>query len=413
MFGTRRSSFLAAYFILFIDIIGFVFVFPLFPSLILDDSSLLLPVKTDAKTRFLLLEVLLTIYPAAQLLGAPLFGLLSDRLGRKRILYWTLTGSIVGNVLTALGVASNFYTLILFSRIVSGFFAANLVICISILADLEATRKKRGKKISYATALLGIGWVIAIIASLLADHFRMLYPFNPSHYFWLMGVLFLVSLLVLSFLFRETAPPEKKHSSKLLHPIFEHIKNRQLLTLYSSLFFWFFGFYLSLQWAPVFLAAKFHSPPEKILWFLAILGTGWALTSLLINPLLLNVFSFWRLNLWGLFFSGLFFFFAAGSGFFLYFTIAFVIGGMFAAGVWSNFISLISLAVPIEQQGACLGIGQSFLSFGQILSPLLGGFAATLHPDAPFYICCLLALVGFLILLIYVVRRKNRLLKYY
>ena len=88
----KNSRLLPVFLVVFVDLLGFGLILPL------------LPYYADTYGATPLIVGLLTAsYAAAQLLGAPILGRLSDRYGRRPILLVSIFGTFVGFVL--LGVA--------------------------------------------------------------------------------------------------------------------------------------------------------------------------------------------------------------------------------------------------------------------------------------------------------------------
>jgi len=413
----RRRSLISAFYILFLDNFGFAVIFPIFPTLFLDTSLGILPAVTTEAGRNIALGLLLAAFPFAQFFGAPFFGNIADRFGRKKALAWTITGTIVGYALTAIGITTKLYSLLIVSRVLTGFFAGNLAICMAIIVDLNTGKKERGKSLSLVAAFLGLSWIGAIVVGSIFTNPLRLQLLNPSFPFWIVAALSLTSLLILWKLYRETFVPEKKQIRlnilKGIYDILHVLENKQLRVLYLTLFFWFFGFFISLQWAAPISIEKFKATETQIMWFFVVMGILWTLASGLLNPWLIEHSSLWKITLWSLFLVSLFFFFSGVADFYFYFTASYVISGIFAAIAWGNAMSLISLASPAENQGKSLGVGQSMLSLGQFLGPLFGGFIAGFSIEPIFYVCAFLVFVSFLLLLVYVIRRKGRLLSNY
>lgn len=413
----RLYALISAYYILFLDNFGFAIIFPIFPTLMLDQSFGLLPEVATEAGRNISLGLLLAAFPFAQFFGAPFFGSVADKLGRKKALVWTIAGTIIGYMLTAAGVMTKFYSILLFSRLTTGFFSGNLTICMAVIADLNQEKKERGKSLSLVSAFLGLSWIAAIIVGSIFTNPQKLKLLNPSFPFWIVAILSLTSLIVLGKLYRETSAPEKKQTRfnpiKGIADTIHIFDDKQIRVLYLTLFFWFFGFFISLQWAAPVSIEEYGATETQIMWFFLIMGVFWSLSSGVLNRWLIEHSSLWKISLWSLFLISLFFFFTATSEFFFYFATSYILSGIFAAIAWGNAMSLISLAASAENQGKSLGIGQSMQALGQFLGPLFGGIVAAFSVEPIFYVCSLMVFISFLLLLNYVLRRKNRLLNHY
>ncbi len=405
----QRNSLFSAFYILFLDSIGFALIFPLFPALLLDPQFGLLTSISSEGGRHMLLGMLLIAFPIAQFAGAPFFGNLSDRFGRKKILCWTLIGTSFGYTLTALGIYTKIFSLIILSRLLTGFFSGTMAICLAVLADLSEDKKIRGRRFSIVTALLGISWIIAIIV---ATQFSTTHPSYPL---WGMAILNLSSLIILWKLYSESFHPEKKEENlqvlRGIHQVIRLFEFKQLRVLFLTLFFWFLGYFISLQWAAPLSYVDFHATKGQMTWLYIYLGIFWTLSGIIAYRWLITHSSLWKITLWTLFFSSLFFFFTGVTDFFLYFRASYILAGIFSALTWTSLIHLIASATTVQNQGKSFGITQAMLALSQVIGPILGGIIAGFTIKLVFFVCALLLFTGFLLLLVYVVRRKNRLLK--
>jgi multidrug resistance protein len=100
--------------------------------------------------------MLLSVYSLMQLLFAPILGRLSDRYGRRPVLLYSLTGSLVGYLL--FGLAGSIPALFL-SRIVAGIAGANISTAQAYVADIT-TPENRAKGMGMIGAAFGIGFVL-------------------------------------------------------------------------------------------------------------------------------------------------------------------------------------------------------------------------------------------------------------
>src|SRR5262249_26010459 len=91
----RRSALLIVFLVVFIDLLGFGIVLPYMPLYAQELLEPLLPGDGYKVLRGLLLGVLLSSFSAMQFLFAPLWGRVSDRVGRRPILLLGLAASAV------------------------------------------------------------------------------------------------------------------------------------------------------------------------------------------------------------------------------------------------------------------------------------------------------------------------------
>src|SRR5581483_11609547 len=152
------SKLVVAYLILIIlaDFIGLGVSVTTFPALLLRSGS---PAGADATRQLVILGLLLGIYPLGQFFGAAILGKLSDLRGRKPLLMWTLTGTLIGFVLSALAIQWGNLALLFASRAMAGVFAGNVAIAQASMVDISDEKSKSGN-LALLNAAMGISWII-------------------------------------------------------------------------------------------------------------------------------------------------------------------------------------------------------------------------------------------------------------
>ena len=103
-----------------------------------------------------LIGLLVASFSVAQLLCSPLWGRLSDRIGRKPVLIVSLLGTAVGSLLT--GLAGGLVLLFL-GRLVDGGSGASVSVAQASVADLAAP-KERARLLGLLGAAFGLGFVL-------------------------------------------------------------------------------------------------------------------------------------------------------------------------------------------------------------------------------------------------------------
>jgi MFS family permease len=100
--------------------------------------------------------LLLSSFSAAQFVGAPLLGMLSDRVGRKPVIIVSLLGTALGSVVT--GAAGALWVLYA-GRIIDGASGASLSVARAAVADL-APAGQRTRLLGLLGAAFGVGFVV-------------------------------------------------------------------------------------------------------------------------------------------------------------------------------------------------------------------------------------------------------------
>jgi len=131
--------------IVFIDLLGFSLIIPL----------LLYYAKVFEADSFTT-GLLVASYAAAQLIGAPLLGRLSDRFGRRPVLLASVFGTFLGFLL--LGFARTLWMLFA-SRVIDGLTGGNLSVAQAYITDVTDA-KSRAKGLGLIGAAFGVGFII-------------------------------------------------------------------------------------------------------------------------------------------------------------------------------------------------------------------------------------------------------------
>jgi DHA1 family tetracycline resistance protein-like MFS transporter len=140
---TARLSTIFA--IVFVDLLGFSLILPLVPYYAKAFNA------SDS-----LIGLLVASYAAAQLIGAPILGRLSDRYGRRPVLLVSILGTAVGFAI--LGFANSLWMLFA-SRILDGATGGNISVAQAYITDIT-DRKNRAKGLGLIGAAFGLGFII-------------------------------------------------------------------------------------------------------------------------------------------------------------------------------------------------------------------------------------------------------------
>ena len=128
------------------------------------------------------------IYSLLQLVCAPLFGKISDRIGRKPVLVVSILGTALGFVI--LGAANTVWMLLL-GRIIDGASGGNISTAMACIADVT-TKENRSRNMGLVGAAFGLGFMIGpAIGGVLSKHFGLATPF-----YFAAGLALLNALLV-------------------------------------------------------------------------------------------------------------------------------------------------------------------------------------------------------------------------
>lgn len=158
---SARSPLAVIFLTVFIDLLGFGIVLPL------------LPVYSQAygASEFEL-GLLFSCFSGMQFLFAPMWGRLSDRVGRRPVLIGGLLGTSASYVLFAF---SNSMPLLFVSRLLAGFFGANVSTALAYIADVT-TPENRAKGMGLIGAAFGLGFTFGPLIGGELTRFSPHYP---------------------------------------------------------------------------------------------------------------------------------------------------------------------------------------------------------------------------------------------
>jgi MFS family permease len=222
-----RRTMGVVFFTIIMDIVGFSIIFPLYPSMLTyylgrEGDSGVLGALLGFLERFdslagggvvvLFGGVLGSLYAILQFVGAPIFGAVSDRIGRKPILLFSLSGLAISYVLWI--VAGQFWILLV-ARFVGGLMSSNISTATAVVADIT-TPDKRARGMAMVGMALGMGFMLGPALGGLAAGWDWAaqwpelerFGINPFSFpAALAAMLAIINVMFVAFAFRETRDP--------------------------------------------------------------------------------------------------------------------------------------------------------------------------------------------------------------
>ena len=378
----RKASLGAIFLTVFLDLLGFGLVLPFLAE----------EAVTNFATRAAVATLLASVYSLMQFLFVPVWGRLSDRIGRRPVLLWSVAATAVG--MAGLGAALVFGSNVgwLFAaRIFSGIATANLGTASAYIADVTKP-EDRAKGMGLIGMAFGLGFIFGpAIGGLLADipvHGR-----NGSVPCFVAAGLSVINVAWVAFGLGESLPAEKRNVAKRrLSPLDVAAIRRTLAApaLGRAIlvnFIVVLSFTSLDQTFRLFNAQLFFMDRKETGLALGFIGVVAALTQGgLVRPLSKRLEDATLLRfgvaLQVVAFAGLAL--SPSLGRWALYTFGAVLAVGNGASAPSN-SAYVSRRAPPGEQGATLGVNQSFSSLARMCGPAFGGFLFDyFDPRAPY-----------------------------
>jgi len=378
-------------FTIFLDMVGIGILIPVVPQLLGEPNSiyyLLSPERVDLG--FILLGLLVASYPLSSFFAAPILGALSDRYGRKPILFISILGTALSYFVFAYAILTRNIPLLFISRIMDGVTGGNIVVAQAAIADLTHD-KDRTRVFGLQGAIFGLGFVLGpFLGGVLSSHTIVPF-FNASTPFIFSGFVSIINAILIYYFFQESIKEKfTKGKIRLLASIenvirakkFHSVKN---LFIVSFLFTAGFSFYTS--FFNVYLTNKFNFSAIQVGNFYAYIGFWIIITQIFIVPRLSKRFSEMEslgpaYILGGL---GMLLFLFPNDSWLLLFVVP--LSSIPNSVQHANFISLLTKKSDEKQRGEILGTNASINALAQSIPPIFAGVLAALFaPYVPIMI---------------------------
>jgi MFS family permease len=400
----KKPSLLIIWLTVFIDLIGFGIVVPLVPLF-----------SRHFGAHGIVIGLIIASFSAMQFVFAPIWGRLSDRIGRRPVLLISTFGAAASYVLFGIscGVENHVVALGLMvaSRSFAGICGGNITVAQAYIADVTPP-EQRSKKMGLIGMAFGLGFIFGPIIGGISLN---LSPSGPG---WVAAGLCAANFLLALFVLRESRQPSSEHvAPRPRLDQWTHTLGKPRIGLLVGVFFLAtFCFSCFESTLPLLVSDNFHidlqndeASASTVIYLFAYCGIisafvqGGAIgrlvkklgepkliaLSLLLTALSLALIPFIKgatqLS-WGILFQ-------PGGHSWLAMLAVLALLSVGSALTRPPLFGLLSNLTPANEQGETIGVAQSAGSLARILGPIFA--TTTLHylPPLPYLTCAVVLLM--------------------
>ncbi|PTY76658.1 tetracycline resistance MFS efflux pump [Heyndrickxia sporothermodurans] len=344
------------------------------------------------------LGLLMGVYSLMQLISAPIWGRISDRIGRKPVMMIGIFGLAVSFFLMAL---SSQLWMLFVARIIGGLLSsANMPTTMAYVADITS-EEDRGKGMGIIGAATGLGFIFGPAIGGLFSKSSLQTPF------FIAGFSSLLTLLLVLIVLKESLPKEKRgyHAERKVS-MWEPFKGSLSIIFILQ---WFISLSLSgLEASFAYFAAKMAGLDTIDLGYIfMIMGLGSAVVQGGLVGRLTKKYGEGIVIKAGIIVS------AIGFGLILLVN-NFVTAAIFLTifglgnGVIRPCISALLTKKSSAGHGSATGLLSSFDSFGRIIGPPLGGWLFSVYAGLPYISGAVISILAFILYQIYQAQEKHQ-----
>ena len=377
----------------FIDMLGIGLLIPVMPLMVGQFVE-----GTDLQAIWY--GVLATVFGLLQFLFMPALGALSDRIGRRPVLLYSMAGMCLNFLVTAWAPSMAWLFL---GRVIGGMSSASMSVASAYASDIS-THENRASSFGKIGAAFGLGFICGpMLGGLLGDS-DMHLPFYVAAA--LSAANFVYGFLLLP----ESLPPGKREPLRLarLNPftaLLRLVRRTEIRGLIIVIALTTFGqMMLNSTWV-LYTTFRFAWTPRDNGIAMFCVGLCSVVVQAGLLGILIRRFGEVRLSLLGLG-SGALTFLAYGlatQGWMMY---VFILCNVLAFAAGPALQGIVSKSSPPEQQGELMGSLQSIASLGVIITPMIGtgilSMVSHLPPNdwrigSSFYVCAAMQAVALVV----------------
>jgi MFS family permease len=400
----RKPSLLVIFLSVFIDLIGFGIVLPLLPGYAEDNFS-----QTFSQ-KGLVIGAIIASFSAMQFFFAPVWGKLSDRIGRRPVMLISNLGASGSYALFAVASGMSGTTgllWILASRIFAGICGANLSVASAYIADISPP-EKRSARMGLIGMAFGLGFIFGpSIGQFALSGFQIggfvfcgihiptilhFAGFGRQGPGWVAASFCAANFILGWFILGESRKPNSEHvvARPKLNQWAHTLAQPKLGLLVCVFFFATFCFTCFESTFPLLARHQFLDGGKNLNNRIGYLFTYAGFIAALVQGVIGRlVKKFGEPNL--IFISLIIFAVGlAGLPFANNLPEILIVLALLAIGSGLNrppVFGMISLNSSPDEQGANLGVAQSFSALARILGPIFAGTLFFVKPSLPYLIC--------------------------
>ena len=191
MRNTQKTSLLVIFLTVFIDLVGFGIVLPMLPLY-----------SKEFGASGLLAGCIVASFSLMQFVFSPMWGRLSDRIGRRPVLLISTAGACISYIVFAFACGDRSVWLLLASRVAAGICGANLSVASAYIADISKP-EERSKRMGLIGMAFGFGFILGpVIGAVSASWFGATGPG------WAAASICGLNLILAYFILGESRKPE-------------------------------------------------------------------------------------------------------------------------------------------------------------------------------------------------------------
>jgi MFS family permease len=386
----RKPSLLVIFLSVFIDLIGFGIVLPLLPGYAEDNF------RPDFSAKGFVIGGIIASFSAMQFFFAPLWGRLSDRIGRRPVMLISNLGAVGSYALFAVACSLSGTTglvWILISRIFAGICGANLSVASAYIADISPPEKRTARM-----GLIGMAFGLGFIFGPALGAFSIEIFHSKQAPGWVAASFCAANFILGWFILGESRSPNSAPVAPRpkMNQWSHTLAQPKLGLLILVFFFATFCFTCFESTFPLLARHQFAVGEKSLNNRIGYLFTYAGVIAALVQGVIGGLVK--KFGEPKLIFSSLIIFAIGLAALPFAKTLPEILTVIALLAIGSGLnrppvFGMISLSSSPHEQGANLGVAQSFGSLARILGPIFAGTLFFVRPSLPYIICGGIALL--------------------